>query len=422
MEELAISRILDQRTEISPRRGRSRGQRSRAKAPSPTPETYWEITVASAAPPPASSSSADDTAPPPASSEPLPEETPEPEQTPDAPAAPVEQTPMEGVYPVASQDDAAALLEQAYTQFAPELTVSFSDQTLTWEERWMLLQNASSQVFKERPELKYACQLDCADGDEGTTVCTISYMPYKLGYPQGIPEGAAEIRSLAELIAAANAALGAEEIPVAILDPALLVDDMQRALQMAGYGYLVYTLNSDATAIRAFPADPEMTLEESAAFVQDLQDRVRTLASELFTGDMTEEETLRAIYRYITENTVYDNRYYQAPETLPYASRTAQGPLMEGTAICGGFSWAFRMLCEEAGIPCWNVTGTGAGEEHMWNCARLDGEYRYFDTTWDCGSTDESQWRYFARTEEEFTKSHQWGPGQAALIHQLTEE
>ena len=245
MEELAISRILDQRTEISPRRGRSRGQRSRAKAPSPTPETYWEITVASAAPPPASSSSADDTAPPPASSEPLPEETPEPEQTPDVPAAPVEQTPMEGVYPVASQDDAAALLEQAYTQFAPELTVSFSDQTLTWEERWMLLQNAS---------------------------------------------------------------------------------------------------------------------------------------------------------------------------------RTARGPLMEGTAICGGFSWAFRMLCEEAGIPCWNVTGTGAGEEHMWNCARLDGEYRYFDTTWDCGSTDESQWRYFARTEEEFTKSHQWGPGQAALIHQLTEE
>ena len=49
-EKLAISRILSQRTQTSPRRGRSRGQRIRAKIPKPTPETYWEITVASAAP------------------------------------------------------------------------------------------------------------------------------------------------------------------------------------------------------------------------------------------------------------------------------------------------------------------------------------------------------------------------------------
>ena len=50
MEKLAISRILARRTGRSWRRGRSWGQRIRANAPSPMPETYWEMTVASAAP------------------------------------------------------------------------------------------------------------------------------------------------------------------------------------------------------------------------------------------------------------------------------------------------------------------------------------------------------------------------------------
>lgn len=140
-------------------------------------------------------------------------------------------------------------------------------------------------------------------------MCQISYMPYRLGYPDGVPEGAVEVGSLAELV-----------------DPA----------------------------------------------------------------------------------------------ALPYESRTAVGPLQNGTAICGGFSWAFQMLCEEAGISCWNVTGTGAGEEHMWNCALLDGEYRYFDTTWDAGCQDERQWRYFARTEDEISQDHFWGIGQQDLMHGLT--
>nr|WP_275958017.1 transglutaminase domain-containing protein [Pseudoflavonifractor phocaeensis] len=147
----------------------------------------------------------------------------------------------------------------------------------------------------------------------------------------------------------------------------------------------------------------------------------RTVAEQLLTDDMDDEEKLRAIYGYIVEHTTYDYRYYQDPGAMPFESRTAYGPLAEGTAICGGFSWAFRMLCEEAGIPCWNVTGTGAGEEHMWNCALMGGEYRYFDTTWDAGATDEEQWRYFACTEAEMTQNHQWGQGQEELLHALTD-
>lgn len=327
--------------------------------------------------------------------------------------------PMDEVYPVDTQEDAAKILERAYEGLVQELTFRFTQEDLSLQDRSMLLQNASNQVLSDRPELKYAYALECADGIEGT-VCKISYMPYKLGYPDGAPDGAVEIKNLAELVTAADNALGAEEIPIVIRDPELLVDDMQRALQLAGYGYVVYTLNSDATAICASAGVSE-TMEQTVKKVQEVQRLAKETAEKILTDTMDDEEKLRAIYGFIVENTTYDYRYYQDPASLPNESRTAFGPLQNGTAICGGFSWAFRMLCEEAGIPCWNVTGTGAGEEHMWNCALIDGAYRYFDTTWDAGRADESQWRYFARTEEEISQDHFWGVGQQELIHALTQ-
>lgn len=343
----------------------------------------------------------------PPSSSPVQSETPTP---PDS---------MDEVYPVSTQEDAAKILEQAYEGLIQELTFRFTQEDLSLQDRSMLLQNASNQVLSDRPELKYAYALECVDGTEGT-VCKISYMPYKLGYPDGALDGAVEIKNLAELVTAADNALGAEEIPIVIRDPELLVDDMQRALQLAGYGYVVYTLNSDATAICASAGVSE-TMEQTVKKVQEVQRLAKETAEKILTDTMDDEEKLRAIYGFIVENTTYDYRYYQDPASLPNESRMAFGPLQNGTAICGGFSWAFRMLCEEAGIPCWNVTGTGAGEEHMWNCALIDGAYRYFDTTWDAGRADESQWRYFARTEEEISQDHFWGVGQQELIHALTQ-
>ena len=326
---------------------------------------------------------------------------------------------MDEIYPVSTQEEAAQILERAYEGFVQEVTFRFTQEDLPFQERSILLQNASNQVLSARPELKYAYALECTEGAEGT-VCKISYMPYKLGYPDGEPEGAVEINTLAELVKAADAALGKEEIPIVIRDPELLVDDMQQALQLAGYGYILYTLNSDATAIRAFPSDSE-TVEESVEKIREIQSIAKETAATILTDTMDDEEKLKAIYRFIVENTTYDYRYYQDPNVLPYESRTAFGPLQNGTAICGGFSWAFRVLCEEAGIPCCNITGTGAGEEHMWNCALLDGEYRYFDTTWDARRSDESQWRYFGRTEEEISQEHFWGIGQKELIQALTQ-
>ena len=63
--------------------------------------------------------------------------------------------------------------------------------------------------------------------------CSISYMPYRTGdYPAGFQ--GETVDSLASLCQAAEAGLAQEQIPIRIVEPALLVDDMNRILQQVG--------------------------------------------------------------------------------------------------------------------------------------------------------------------------------------------
>ena len=109
----------------------------------------------------------------------------------------------------------------------------------------------------------------------------------------------------------------------------------------------------------------------------------------------------------MTANVEYDQRYYSDRNAMPYESQTAIGALRDGLAICGGYSNAVKLLFEKAGIPCYNVTGTCQGENHMWNIARIDGRWLWFDATMDRGSTGEFGFLRFALTELDKNK-YQW--------------
>ena len=69
-------------------------------------------------------------------------------------------------------------------------------------------------------------------------------------------------------------------------------------------------------------------------------------------------------------------------------AHSAYGALVEGRAVCEGYSKAFSLLCEAAGIPCLPVSGIANSrdsgtEAHQWNKVYLDGEWYNVDCTWD---------------------------------------
>lgn len=96
---------------------------------------------------------------------------------------------------------------------------------------------------------------------------------------------------------------------------------------------------------------------------------------------------------------------------------TAYGCLVEGMAVCSGYSAAFQYITEELGYECFRVNGEGMNSNsHQWNCIFVDGDYYYIDVTWDdpSGKSEgvEVFHDYFCITTEELLITHTIDEGQ----------
>lgn len=127
------------------------------------------------------------------------------------------------------------------------------------------------------------------------------------------------------------------------------------------------------------------------------------------TSDMSEFEKVEYIHDSINKICVYGES-----ETNNHDS--AYGCLVEGQAVCEGYSKAFLLLCDRAGINSTVVTGTalssnGESVSHMWNMVMIDGLWYHIDLTWDdptLNPPDRNYVRYdfFNVTDNEISKTH----------------
>ena len=89
-------------------------------------------------------------------------------------------------------------------------------------------------------------------------------------------------------------------------------------------------------------------------------------------------------------------------DTTEYTTRcnnhqNAYGALVEGKAVCAGYSKAYQYLLNKVGIPAWCVYGTSINpathleESHEWNLVSIDGKWYYSDVTWD----DQGDYRFY---------------------------
>lgn len=78
----------------------------------------------------------------------------------------------------------------------------------------------------------------------------------------------------------------------------------------------------------------------------------------------------------------------------------AYGALVNGKAVCDGYTKAFQYLLQKVGIQSFMVTGIGNGVKHAWNIVRIDGKYYNVDLTWDDQKSD-IIYTYFNITDEE---------------------
>lgn len=94
--------------------------------------------------------------------------------------------------------------------------------------------------------------------------------------------------------------------------------------------------------------------------------------------------------RYLFVKSVHDylanTVYYPDLNSTDYvmSAHDAYGALVEGRAVCQGYSDAFKLICDYYKIPCVCISGTSDGVGHMWNAVQMDdGKWYFLDITWD---------------------------------------
>ena len=140
-----------------------------------------------------------------------------------------------------------------------------------------------------------------------------------------------------------------------------------------------------------------------------LQEKCQNIMDEILADKDTDYEKELAIHNYLVENCKYG--YVEGAESQNSTAYSSYGALVDGKAVCDGYSQAMKLLCDLEGISCDIVIGSAKGENHAWNCVKLDGEWYQVDTTWDDPKPDNPdmlQYTYFNMTSEQTRLEHSW--------------
>lgn len=93
----------------------------------------------------------------------------------------------------------------------------------------------------------------------------------------------------------------------------------------------------------------------------------------------TAYDKILAVHDYLVNTTVYD----KAKTNGNSLRHTAYGCLVEGKAVCEGYSKAFHLLMKNLKIESGICSGIAKREAHAWNYVKLGQNYYWIDVTWD---------------------------------------
>lgn len=110
------------------------------------------------------------------------------------------------------------------------------------------------------------------------------------------------------------------------------------------------------------------------------------------------------VHDYIIENCSYDPASVSQMDTI---SHTAYGSLVNGVAVCDGYSKGAKLLLNQVGIECGIITSDRMN--HAWNYVKIDGDYYQFDLTWDdtlLGDSGVNVYTYFNLNDAQMRRDH----------------
>ncbi|ADL51934.1 transglutaminase domain-containing protein [Clostridium cellulovorans] len=127
--------------------------------------------------------------------------------------------------------------------------------------------------------------------------------------------------------------------------------------------------------------------------------------------DLVDSEVQKeyVIHDYLIENCTYDSQSVSSGN-VPLISHTSYAALINGKAVCDGYSKAASLLFEKCGIESGIIES--APMNHAWNIVKIEGVYYHLDVTWDdpVPESNKNRYAYFNCSDNEMNKDHSWVP------------
>lgn len=144
----------------------------------------------------------------------------------------------------------------------------------------------------------------------------------------------------------------------------------------------------------------------TGAELQAAMDKFEEMTQEILAGiDSGMDDYERELY-------VHDQITYRIKYDMSNPNcHNAYGGLVEGRAVCDGYSEAFGYLLQRLGIQTFQVLGSGVNpnngkaEKHSWMYVRIKGKYYHVDTTWN-SQKDEVFHMYFNQSDAVMFEDH----------------
>ena len=151
--------------------------------------------------------------------------------------------------------------------------------------------------------------------------------------------------------------------------------------------------------------------KELDKFQQKILDKASEVIEECVTSEMTPYEKELALHDWLIRNCTYDKGALRAIKMEGKHSTDPYGALINGEAVCMGYTTTFKLFMDMVGIPCGIVHSTDSeGDEHAWNTVQLDGCWYYVDATWDDPVPDSDdrdiKHQFFNITRDEIAIEH----------------
>ncbi|MCI9110434.1 MAG: hypothetical protein HFH47_01315 [Bacilli bacterium] len=118
--------------------------------------------------------------------------------------------------------------------------------------------------------------------------------------------------------------------------------------------------------------------------IQNINNKIEQIKAQIINDKMTDEEKIKAFHDYIINLSVYDEERATQIESgnnnnENSNSHKASGPLLEGKALCSGYSDAMKLFLDDLGIKNYKISNSN----HIWNLIYINGKWLHLDLTWD---------------------------------------